>query len=137
MRFKRLWAMFTARNLEFFRDRAAFGWNFLFPFLIIAGFGVVFGGKSISKYKAGVFPVESPMSIHHQVEIPEGFQSSKYVEFVGVPSLEAGLALLKHHKLLSGLGLMLFFPSKWLDIICIWQWSFFWDVSASLPWGLY
>ena len=99
MRFKRLWAMFTARNLEFFRDRAAFGWNFLFPFLIIAGFGVVFGGKSISEYKAGVFPVESPMSIHHQVEIPEGFQSSRYVEFVGVPSLEIGFALLKHHKI--------------------------------------
>lgn len=99
MRFKRLWAMFTARNLEFFRDRAAFGWNFLFPFLIIAGFGIVFGGKSFSEYKAGVFPVESPLSIHHKVAIPEGFQSSRYVEFVGVPSLEAGLLLLKHHKI--------------------------------------
>ncbi|MCX5881912.1 MAG: ABC transporter permease [Deltaproteobacteria bacterium] len=99
MRFKRLWAMFTARNLEFFRDRAAFGWNFLFPFLIIAGFGIVFGGKSFSEYKAGVFPVESPISIYHKVAIPEGFQSSRYVEFVGVPSLEAGLSLLKHHKI--------------------------------------
>ncbi len=99
MRFKRLWAMFTARNLEFFRDRAAFGWNFLFPFLIIAGFGIVFGGKSFSEYKAGVFPVESPISIHHRVAIPEGFQSTRYVEFVGVPSLEAGLLLLKHHKI--------------------------------------
>ena len=99
MRFKRMWAMFTARNREFFRDRAAFGWNFLFPFLIIAGFGIVFGGKSFSEYKAGVFPVETPMSIHHRVEIPEGFQSSRYVEFVGVPSLEAGLLLLKHHKI--------------------------------------
>ena len=99
MRFKRLWAMFAARNLEFFRDRAAFGWNFLFPFLIVAGFGIVFGGKSFSEYKAGVFPVEPPMAIHHRVEIPEGFQSSRYVEFVGIPSLEAGLALLKHHKI--------------------------------------
>ncbi len=91
--------MFAARNKEFFRDRAAFGWNFLFPFLIIAGFGTVFGAKSLSEYKAGVFPVAPPLSIHHKVELPEGFQSSRYVAFVGVPTLEAGLKLLKHHKI--------------------------------------
>ena len=99
MRFQRFWAMFAARNKEFFRDRAAFGWNFLFPFLIIAGFGTVFGAKSFSEYKAGVFPVAPPLSIHHKVELPEGFQSSRYVAFVGVPTLEAGLKLLKHHKI--------------------------------------
>ena len=38
MSMKRLWTIFKARNYEFFRDRAAFGWNFLFPFLIVAGF---------------------------------------------------------------------------------------------------
>lgn len=91
--------MFAARNKEFFRDRAAFGWNFLFPFLIIAGFGTVFGSKSLSEYKAGVFPVETPLALHHKVEIPEAFQSSRYVAFVGVPTLEAGLKLLKHHKI--------------------------------------
>jgi len=99
MRFKRLWVMFAARNLEFFRDRAAFGWNFLFPFLIVAGFAIVFGGKTFSEYKAGVFPVDPPVAIHQRMEIPEGFQSTKYVEFVGVPSLEAGLLLLKQHKI--------------------------------------
>lgn len=99
MRLKRLWAMFAARNLEFFRDRAAFGWNFLFPFLIVAGFSIVFGGKSFSEYKAGVFPVEPHMTIHQRLEIPEGFQSSRYVEFVSIPSLEAGLMLLKQHKI--------------------------------------
>lgn len=99
MRVKRLWAMFTARNKEFFRDRAAFGWNFLFPFLIIAGFGTVFGSKSMSEYKAGVFPVETPLALHQKVEIPEAFRSSRYVAFVGVPTLEEGLKLLKHHKI--------------------------------------
>jgi ABC-type multidrug transport system permease subunit len=99
MRFKRLWAMFVARNLEFFRDRSAFGWNFLFPFLLIVGFAIVFGGKTFSEYKAGVFPADSPAAIHHRVEIPESFQSMQYVEFVGVPSLEAGLRLLNQHKI--------------------------------------
>ncbi len=51
MNFKRFWTMLKARNREFFRDRAAFGWNFLFPFLIVAGFGVIFGGQSYTEYK--------------------------------------------------------------------------------------
>lgn len=100
MRFKRMWAIFMARNLEYFRDRAAFGWNFLFPFLIVAGFGIVFGGKSFSEYKVGVFPVEnSRIGVHQRLQIPDGFRSAQYVDFVGVPSLEAGLVLLKHHEI--------------------------------------
>ncbi len=100
MRFKRMWAIFMARNLEYFRDRAAFGWNFLFPFLIVAGFGIVFGGKSFSEYKVGVFPVENPrIGVHQPLQIPAGFQSSQYLEFVGVKSLAAGLTLLKHHDI--------------------------------------
>ena len=43
MHIKRIWIMFKARNWEFFRDRASFGWNFLFPFLLVAGFGILFG----------------------------------------------------------------------------------------------
>jgi ABC-type multidrug transport system permease subunit len=99
MRFRRVWAMFMARNLEFFRDRSAFGWNFLFPFLLIVGFAVVFSGRSFTEYKAGVFPVESQIVIQHRIDIPESFQSLKYVEFVGVPSLEVGLQLLNQHKI--------------------------------------
>ncbi len=99
MSIKRFWAMFTARNLEFFRDKAAFGWNFLFPFLIVAGFGIIFGGKSFSEYKAGVFPVINSKVIDYTINIPEGFRSSRYVDFVGIPSLEDGLNLLKRHKI--------------------------------------
>ena len=55
MSFKRMWVMFNARNKEFFRDSTALGWNFLFPFLIIAGFGILFGGKEYEEFKVGVF----------------------------------------------------------------------------------
>ena len=98
-KFKRMWAMFVARNREYFRDRAAFGWNFMFPFLIIVGFGIVFGGKSFSEYKIGVFPADSSQTVHQALQLPEAFRSSKYVEFMGVDSLETGLTLLKHHKI--------------------------------------
>ena len=57
MHIKRIWVMFKARNWEFFRDRASFGWNFLFPFLLVAGFGILFGGRGHTEYKIGVFPV--------------------------------------------------------------------------------
>lgn len=52
--FKRFWAIFTARNKEFYRDRAAFGWNFLFPFLIILGFALMFQRGEQQKYQVGV-----------------------------------------------------------------------------------
>ena len=55
MQLQRIWAIFTARNKEFFRDRAAFGWNFAFPFLIIIGFGIIFSGDRLSTFKVGVF----------------------------------------------------------------------------------
>jgi len=58
MSFKRLWAMFVARNLEFFRDRSALGWNFLFPFLIVAGFGMIYSRgnpTSLQKYKDNLY----------------------------------------------------------------------------------
>lgn len=91
--------MFAARNLEFFRDRAAFGWNFLFPFLIVAGFAIVFGGKSFSEYKVGVFPVDSTASVPERLDIPEGFRSDRYVEFVGIASRDAGMKMLQQHKI--------------------------------------
>lgn len=41
---KRIWAVFKARNLEYLRDRASFGWNLIFPVLIVLALAVVFSG---------------------------------------------------------------------------------------------
>ncbi|MDY0007643.1 MAG: hypothetical protein RBS22_12550, partial [Spongiibacteraceae bacterium] len=51
---KRLLAVFIARNKEFLRDRAALGWNLLFPVLIVAGFAFAFSGEPAPLYKVGV-----------------------------------------------------------------------------------
>ena len=40
----RVWAVFKARNLEYLRDRASFGWNLVFPILIVLALAVVFSG---------------------------------------------------------------------------------------------
>ena len=99
MNFRRLWAIFTARNHEFFRDRSAFGWNFLFPFLIIAGFGIIFGDKAQNQYKVGVFPVETEQIVTGNTGIPEPFRQTRYIEFIGFPNLDTALEKLKHHKI--------------------------------------
>ena len=99
MSFKRFWTMFKARNREFFRDRAAFGWNFLFPFLIVAGFGVIFGSKAYTEYKIGLFPHETVVVNPANSDIPDEFRRMRYIEFIGIPTKEEGLDKLQHHKI--------------------------------------
>jgi ABC-type multidrug transport system permease subunit len=100
MRFKRLWAIFIARNREFFRDREAFGWNFLFPFLIIIGFGLIFRGNYQSDYKVGVFPVPSGTAVQSSLgNLPASFTDFKAIAFLGFENRKLGLDKLKHHKI--------------------------------------
>jgi len=99
MSFKRLWAVLKARNLEFFRDRSAFGWNFLFPFLLVAGFGIIFGGKTYTEYKVGVFPFEAERVSVEALNIPPGFKKTNYLRFIGFPDAARGLEKLKHHRI--------------------------------------
>jgi ABC-type multidrug transport system permease subunit len=90
--------MFMARNFEFFRDRSAFGWNFLFPFLIVAGFGILFGGKTHTEYKVGLFPCNTQTAAEN-MDIPEGFKNTDYLEFVCFQTMAEGLDKLNHHKI--------------------------------------
>jgi ABC-2 type transport system permease protein len=99
MNWKRIWAMFKARNYEFFRDRAAFGWNFLFPFLIIAGFGIVFGGRDLSGYKVGVFPSATEAVSSAGTTLPQKFWATRHLTFIGFKTFDQGLDELKHHKI--------------------------------------
>jgi ABC-type multidrug transport system permease subunit len=99
MRFKRLWAVLKARNLEFFRDKSAFGWNFIFPFLLVAGFGIIFGGKTYTEYKIGVFPAKSERVAMAALDIPQRFKEMKHLKFIGFQNAAQGLKKLKHHRI--------------------------------------
>ena len=99
MSFRRFWAILNARNREFFRDRSAFGWNFLFPFLIVAGFGIIFGGQTYTEYKIGVFPHTHGSVRVDQIDIPVQFGNARYLKFIGMPSATEGLNKLKYHKI--------------------------------------
>ncbi len=90
--------MFTARNHEFFRDRAAFGWNFAFPFLIIVGFGLIFGAKEHNQFKIGLFPGESRQAGMANT-VPAAFQQGRYLQFINFASQVEGEQKLQHHKI--------------------------------------
>lgn len=99
MNFKRLWAIFKARNHEFFRDRAAFGWNFVFPFLIVGGFALIFGSDARFEYTVGVFPNPDTVFSLESADIPPRFKQTRYVRFVGFDSEQVALNRLNHHKI--------------------------------------
>lgn len=91
--------MLVARNREFFRDRAAFGWNFLFPFLLIGGFAIIFGGSEHKDYKVGLFPCHEAGSSQRIACLPDDLMVLRYVKFIGFENHADGLDKLKHHKI--------------------------------------
>ena len=97
--FKRFWVMFIARNREFFRDKAGFGWNILFPFFLIAGFGIIFGAKEQNLYKVGIFPAENTVIESSAINLPEPFKELDFLSYAGFPSQAEGLDKLRHHRI--------------------------------------
>jgi len=99
MSLKRIWVLFVARNYEFVRDRAGFGWNILFPFLIVVGFGVMFNGDSRSEYKLGVWPVPDKTAAVNTLDIPEKLKRYEYIKVVPFASFDRAVEKLRHHKI--------------------------------------
>lgn len=71
---RRTGAIFHARNLEYLRDRASFGWNLLFPVLIVLALSIVFSGP--------------PRALFSVTVIGEGV-APELIEFPGVERIDA------------------------------------------------
>jgi len=95
---KRIWALFMARNIEFYRDKSALGWSILFPFLIVAGFSLIFGNENQNLYKAGLIgKIDSGATeIKHQLE---QFVETKFIDIVEFNSRDGAIDKLKHHRI--------------------------------------
>ncbi len=92
MRISRFFAVLRARNYEFFRDRAAWGWNVLFPVLVVMGFAYAFSGNSLELYKVGVHG-ERP------AENMEAFFETRYIQFLPVQDLPSAITKIERHQL--------------------------------------
>jgi len=95
--FRRFRTIFVSRNKEFYRDRAAFGWNFLFPFLIILGFAILFQRGGRDQYKVGIIPPEAPAAVCEN--IPDAVRRVDVFQSVVVNDRQEGFIKLKRHKL--------------------------------------
>ena len=92
MRFIRLLAMTWARSLEFLRDRSAFGWNVLFPVLMVGGFAVVFSGPGQPLFNVAVrAPAPPSAELHPFLGIP-------HLKFRAVADLDEALEEVAHHQ---------------------------------------
>jgi ABC-type multidrug transport system permease subunit len=99
MSLKRMWALFLARSLEFIRDRAGFGWNILFPFLLVAAFGIAFGTDAGKQFKIGVFPVPDMVPHLERLKIPDALKIDPAVQLVFFQDFDPALEKLRHHKI--------------------------------------
>ena len=85
--------MLKARNLEFFRDRAAFGWNFLFPIVIMLGFAFSFNDKDSSRYKVAL--INKAALEQSEVNIID----LKYIQFIEADDQELTVKKIEDHRL--------------------------------------
>jgi len=93
--FKRFWAVFVARNLEFFRDRSTLAFNLIFPVILIFGFAYAFPGGGGSSFKIGI--VGTPPAAGSAADV--AFIHYKYLQFIPYADLKAPLDRLAHHQL--------------------------------------
>lgn len=95
---KRIWALFIARNIEFYRDKSSLGWSMLFPFLIVAGFSMMFGEGKQNLYKAGIVKSELEQAYDIANEQTD-YKNLDYIDFLVFDSKVEALDKLKHHHL--------------------------------------
>ncbi|WP_455202997.1 ABC transporter permease, partial [Kaarinaea lacus] len=91
---KRFWSVFTARNLEFLRDRSALGWNLVWPVLMVLGLAFLFSGEQQDVYKVGVYPANA-VSENHEFS----FFGTEFVHFIPVEQLDEAIAKVERHRL--------------------------------------
>jgi len=91
---RRILAIFVARNREFYRDKAGFGWNIFMPFLVVFGFAFVFAGEPDDLFKVGVLTPNG-----HLTPAATPFLETRHVKFIPLSDLETAIAKVERHQI--------------------------------------
>lgn len=86
------WALFKARNMEFYRDRAALSWAFIFPLLIIVGCALVFSKPDQTLIRLGLIGDLASYSDLHLAQ-------QTYTETTVYGGSERALEQIAHHQI--------------------------------------
>ncbi len=89
---KAFWAIFKARNIEFWRDRATLGWNLMFPVLLIIGFAFMFNNDDKVQYHIGWVGSSDDRAQYLDTT------SLRYVDFIEYDDVDAALEKLRYHR---------------------------------------
>ena len=82
---RRFLAILIARNKEYWRDRAALGWSFGFPLLVVLAFGFAFSGDTLDLYKVGIIDsADSRQPLAGMVPMPRQFASTTSITLPSV-----------------------------------------------------
>jgi len=98
MNFKRFFAVFKARNIEFFRDKSSLGWNLLFPVLLLVGFSFIFSGDGRSAYKVGIVEVTTGQATQ-SIDKKESFENVRFVDYIKYDSTDLAKSKLSRHTI--------------------------------------
>lgn len=92
MSLRRFLAILGPRNKEFWRDRSALAWNFLFPVMIVMGFALAFSGEGPDLYKVGLAGAGDEAQTL-------ALREMKYIRFVPVTDIRAAVTKVERHQL--------------------------------------
>jgi len=96
---RRFFALFKARNLEFFRDKSSLSWNIAFPVLILVGFSFVFGEDEKTQFKVGILEPEQELQTVALAGEITSFLNLRYLEEVKYTDKDAALDSIRKHKI--------------------------------------
>ena len=88
----KFWALFAARNMEFYRDRAALSWAFIFPLLIIVGCALAFSRPDETLVRLGVIGSEQDIATIR-------LAAQRYVESTPYTDDARALEQVRHHQI--------------------------------------
>ncbi len=88
----RIYALFVARNTEFFRDRSALAWSVLLTILIVFVFAYAFSDENPERFRV-VLVSNEPMN-----EGMEQFKSTRYIRFIETGNIDDNLSKVERHQ---------------------------------------
>jgi ABC-2 type transport system permease protein len=90
---RRIYALFVARNTEFFRDRAALSWSVALPVLLIIGFAFAFTNDNPEKYKVAYIDATGSNQFN------DSFMQTRFVKFIEIASISDNTGKIERHQI--------------------------------------
>lgn len=91
---RRIGAILTARNREFYRDRAGLGWNLLMPIMMVLAFAFIFRGGPQEVLKVGVVTSDGELA-----SVASPFLALEHIRFIPLSAPESAITKVERHQL--------------------------------------